>query len=331
MLTTLGWLLQNRRCRVLERASEGVKGRRYFENLGIGLGLRSPHYSHVAQSPTEVSWYEAISENYMGLSQSGAGRPIKVLEDIRKNHEIVLHGVSLSIGSVDQLNFDYLKKLKTLTERIEPSWVSDHFCWTGAHGENLHDLLPLPFTKEAVDHLVSRISKVQDFLGRRILLENVSSYISFKHSEMTEWEFVREVCERADCGLLLDVNNVYVNSINHGFDPRIYLKSLPPERIGQIHLAGHSREGEILIDTHDGPVCDEVWDLFRSSVSLFGAVSTMIEWDAKIPEFSRLSAEAKKAEKIILEQSEDRYEPRTRLARTPTLAQLDHYRPARCP
>lgn len=291
-----------------------MKNRKYFENLGIGLGLRSQHYSHIAQSSPAVDWYEAISENYMGLSQSGSGRQLKVLENIRKNHEIVLHGVSLSIGSVDELNFDYLRRLKMLTERIEPRWISDHFCWTGVRGENLHDLLPLPFTKEAIDHLVPRILKVQDFLGRRILLENASSYISFKHSEMTEWEFVREVCERADCGLLLDVNNVYVNSVNHGFDPCTYLKALPVERIGQIHLAGHSQEGEILVDTHDGPVCDEVWDLFRSAVGLYGPVSTMVEWDAKIPEFSQLHAEIKKAEKIIIEQSEVKHELCTQLA-----------------
>lgn len=276
-----------------------MKNRRYFENLGIGLGLRAQHYSHIAQSTPQVRWYEAISENYMGLSQLGAGRPIKVLEQIRKDHEIVLHGVSLSIGSVDELNLDYLQRLKALIKRVEPRWVSDHFCWTGVQGENLYDLLPLPFTKESVGHLVSRIKKVQDILGRRILLENASSYITFKHSEMTEWEFVREVCEQADCGLLLDVNNVFVNSVNHGFDPEVYLKSLPVERIGQIHLAGHSREGEILVDTHDGPVCDEVWNLFRLSVSLFGAVSTMVEWDAKIPEFPVLLAEIKKADDII--------------------------------
>lgn len=273
--------------------------RRFFENLGIGLGLRAQHYSHIAQSSPEVRWFEALSENYMGLSRSGEGRPIKILEQIRKDYEIVLHGVSLNIGSMDDVDVDYLRRLNALIARIEPRWVSDHFCWTGVQGENLHDLLPLPFTKESVDHLVPRIQKVQDILGRRILLENASSYITFNHSEMTEWEFVREVCERADCGLLLDVNNVFVNSVNHGFDPEAYLKSLPVERIGQIHLAGHSREGEILVDTHDGPVCDEVWNLFRLSVSLFGAVSTMVEWDAKIPEFPVLLAEVKKAEAII--------------------------------
>lgn len=243
--------------------------KRLFENLGIGLGLRAQHYSHIAQSSPAVRWYEALSENYMGLSQAGQGRPIKFLESIRKDHEIVLHGVSLSIGSVDELNLDYLRKLKALADRIEPRWISDHFCWTGVGGENTHDLLPLPFTGEALDHIVSRVRRVQDFFGQRILLENASSYISFKHSEMTEWDFVREVCERADCGLLLDVNNVYVNSVNHGFDPATYLKNLPSERIGQIHLAGHSRQGELLIDTHDAPVCQEVSDLFRLSVEDF--------------------------------------------------------------
>jgi len=285
-----------------------------FPNLGMGLGLRAPHYSHIAESHPHLGWFEAISENYMGLSESGSGRPLKFLENLRRDYEIVLHGVSLSVGSTDELNFSYLKKLKELTHLIQPNWVSDHLCWTGVMGENVHDLLPVPFTKETINHLASRIGKVQDFLGRRILLENVSSYITFKHSEMTEWDFLGEISKSADCGILLDVNNVYVNSVNHNFDPVAYLKALPRERIGQIHLAGHSRQGELLIDTHDAPVCNEVWDLFRVAVKLFGEVSTMVEWDSKIPDFPTLLAETEKASKIIGKETEEAYEHRSLFA-----------------
>lgn len=285
-----------------------------FPNLGMGLGLRAPHYSHIAQSKPKLDWFEAISENYMGLSQSGSGRPLKMLESIRKNYDVVLHGVSLSIGSTDELNFNYLKRLKTLVDTIQPKWVSDHLCWTGVSGENVHDLLPLPFTNEALNHLIERISRVQDFLGQRILLENVSSYISFRHSEMTEWDFLKEISTRADCGILLDINNVYVSSVNHNFNPIDYLNCLPQERVGQIHLAGHSRQGDVLIDTHDAPVCDEVWDLFQRAVKRFGAISTMVEWDADIPEFSRLQAEVDKAKKIIVQEIENQHEHRPNFA-----------------
>lgn len=285
-----------------------MKDKNLFPNLGIGLGLRSTHYSHIAQSKPKLSWFEAISENYMGLSQSSSGRPLKILESIRQDYDVVLHGVSLSIGSTDELNLPYLEKLKSLIETIQPQWVSDHLCWTGVAEENLHDLLPLPYTQEALKHLVERIQMTQDFLGRRILLENVSSYISFEHSEMTEWDFLTQIANQADCGILLDVNNVYVNSVNHGFDPRTYLKALPSERIGQIHLAGHSKQGEILVDTHDAPVCDEVWDLFRHAVQLYGSVSTMVEWDDKIPDFSHLKHEAEKAGQIITQEREVKHE-----------------------
>lgn len=286
-----------------------------FPNLGTGLGLRAPHYSHIAEKKPKLGWFEAISENYMGLSDSGHGRPLKILESIRQDYDVVLHGVSLSIGSTDELNMPYLKKLRELISRIEPRWISDHLCWTGVDKENIHDLLPLPFTQEAVSHLVERIKKVQDFLGQRILLENVSSYITFKHSEITEWEFLSEVSKKADCGILLDVNNVYVNSVNHQFDPVKYLKSLPLERVGQIHLAGHSRQGNILVDTHDAPVCDEVWDLYRIAIKTFGPISTMVEWDAQIPEFDRLKLEIDKAKKILSEEeSKEDYERKSILA-----------------
>lgn len=291
-----------------------MKHKNLFPNLGTGLGLRAPHYSHIAQTKPKLGWFEAISENYMGLSDSGHGRPLKILKSIRQDYNVVLHGVSLSIGSTDELNMHYLRKLKELVGIIEPRWISDHLCWTGVDNENVHDLLPLPFTQEALDHLVDRIKKVQDFLGQRILLENVSSYITFKHSEISEWDFLSEISKKADCGILLDVNNVYVNSVNHKFDPLIYLKSLPLERVGQIHLAGHSRQGEILVDTHDAPVCDEVWNLYRVAVKTFGQVSTMVEWDAQIPEFDRLKQEIDKAEKILSEEPKEDYEYKSILA-----------------
>lgn len=285
-----------------------MKTKNLFSNLGTGLGLRPTHYSHITQSKPRLGWFEAISENYMGLQGSGSGRPLKVLKSIRQDYEVVLHGVSLSIGSTDELNISYLKKLKNLANIIQPAWISDHLCWTGVAGENLHDLLPLPHTQEALRHLIDRIHKVQDFLGQRILLENVSSYISFRNSEMTEWDFLAEIAKQADCGILLDINNVYVNSVNHRFDPINYLVGLPAERIGQIHLAGHSRQDNLLIDTHDAPVCDDVWELFRFAIQHFGARSTMVEWDDKIPDFPRLENEVRKAEEIIVQETEVKHD-----------------------
>lgn len=274
------------------------KNPKLFPDLGIGLGLRVPHYSEIRSGRSKVHWFEALSENYM----EDGGRPIHILSEIRKEKPIALHGVSLSIASVDPLNTDYLKRLKNLVERVEPSIVSDHCCWTGFAGQNLHDLMPVPFTREAVDHIADRVLKVQDVLGRRIFLENVSSYISYKHSEMSEWEFLKELVTKADCGLLLDVNNVYVSSINHSFDPMDYIRAIPKERVGQIHLAGHSEREEggetFLIDTHDGPVCDAVWALFEKTVAHVGPVSTMVEWDAEIPSYDRLEEEVMKADAI---------------------------------
>ncbi len=272
----------------------------FFPNLGCGLGLRSAHHSDILAGRAQaIDWFEATTENYIGLEGSGAGRPLKVLEKVREDYPIVLHGVSLSIGSVDPIDFKYLARIKSLYERIQPAFVSDHLCWTGVEGENLHDLLPLPYTQEALAHLVSRIGRVQDFLGRRILLENVSSYIEFSHSEMTEWEFLSEVARQADCGILLDVNNIYVSSVNHGFDPLKYLHAIPRERVGQIHLAGHSNLGTHLVDTHDHPVPEPVWSLFEHAVRHVGQVSTMIERDDNIPELSELEAEVQRAFSLI--------------------------------
>jgi hypothetical protein len=255
--------------------------------LGYGLGLRPEYYDVIVETKPAVDWFEIISENYM----VDGGKPLHFLDRVRENYPIVMHGVSLSIGGSDPLDFAYLKRLKALIERIEPAWVSDHFCWTGLGGHNSHDLLPLPLTEEAVSHVVSRVQQVQEFLGRQILLENASTYVSFRGDEMNEWEFVREVCERADCLLLLDVNNVYVSARNHGFDTLQYLDGLPGERIQQCHLAGHSDYGDYVIDTHDHPVAGPVWDLYAEALKRFGPVTSMIERDDRFPPFAELMSE----------------------------------------
>ncbi|MBV8062221.1 MAG: DUF692 domain-containing protein [Nevskia sp.] len=262
--------------------------------LGFGLGLRPDHYEEIAAAPQRIDWFEAISENYM----VGGGKPLRWLERIRADYPVVLHGVSLSIGSSDPLDRAYLIELKALAERVQPAWISDHLCWTGIAGRNMHDLLPLPHTEEAVRHIAARVREVQDFLGRRILIENVSSYAVFKHSTLPEWEFLRAVAEEADCLLLLDVNNIYVNSQNHGFDPHDYLRAVPAPRVQQIHLAGHSRNGELLIDTHDHPVPEAVWELYGAALRRFGAVATMVERDDRIPPLAELVAELDRARAI---------------------------------
>jgi uncharacterized protein (UPF0276 family) len=264
----------------------------------VGLGLRASHYSEILAGTPQVDWFEATSENYMGIEGGWGAQPFRILEQVRKDFPIVLHGVSLSIGSTDPLDIAYLARLKTLADSIEPAFVSDHLCWTGVSGENLHDLLPLPYTEEVIEHLARRIQKVQDFLGRRMVFENVSSYLTFKHSEMTEWEFISEVCRRADCGILVDVNNVFVSSVNHEFDPLDFLTGIPKERVAQIHLAGHSQDGHILIDTHDQAVSEPVWDLYRKALERYGSVSSMVERDANIPAFAELEKEALRAKKM---------------------------------
>ena len=266
---------------------------------GVGIGLRSSHYEHVLAHRPAVPWFEVISENFMGLRGGLGGRPVEILDRVRRDYPVILHGVSLSIGSVDPLNEAYLRNLKELADHVEPEHVSDHLCWTGVSGENLHDLLPLPYTEEAVTHVVSRVSRVQEFLGRRFLLENVSSYLGYKHSAMTEWEFLAEISKRSGCGILLDVNNVYVSAINHGYDPRAYLNGIPRRSVFQMHLAGYTEAGDgLLIDTHDHPVSSPVWDLYRAAVARFGDVPTLIEWDDRIPSFETLQDEAAKAEII---------------------------------
>jgi len=268
----------------------------FFPDHGLGVGLRPPHFSLFKdQPPRALGWVEALTENYLSWDQLPRPNSRRRLLEIRKNIAVALHGVSLSVGSADGVSGDYLKSLKELADQVEPLWISDHLCWTSNAGENFHDLLPLPYTCETIDTVVANVSRVQDFLGRRILLENLSSYVEFSCSEMTEWEFLSEIARRADCGILLDVNNVYVNSVNHAFDPLEYLRAIPRERIGQIHLAGHSVKEGYLIDTHDAPVCAEVWELFQWTTRHLGMASTMIEWDAKIPEFSVIEAEIEKA------------------------------------
>lgn len=264
--------------------------------LGHGVGLRTKHYREFLEGTPQVDWVEAISENFMGLG----GRPLAVLEKVRRDRPVVLHGVSLAIGSLAPLDQAYLQQLKTLVSRIQPALVSDHLCWGRAHqGRYVHDLLPVPFTEEALRHVVARVKQVQETLDRQILLENASSYVAFKESEFTEWEFLAEVARRADCGILLDVNNIYVSARNHGFDPRQYLEGIPVDRVQQFHLAGHEDRGTIVIDTHEGQVVDAVWNLYRHAVQRFGAVPSLIEWDEGVPELPVLLAESEKAREIM--------------------------------
>jgi hypothetical protein len=256
--------------------------------LGHGVGLRPTHYPDVLEGPARADWYEVISENFM----IRGGRPLAVLEQVRRDAPVVLHGVSLSLGATDPLNETYLEELRALADRFAPAWVSDHLCWGSFRGRYAHDLLPLPYTEEALGHVVGRVRQVQDRLGRRILIENVSSYVHYTHSTMPEWEFLAAVAEAADCGILLDVNNIYVSAVNHGFSPVEYLEAVPVDRVGQFHLAGHTNCGTHLLDTHDDHVTPAVWDLYREAVRRFGRISTLVEWDDHIPSFAELLAES---------------------------------------
>ncbi|HTU27491.1 MAG TPA: DUF692 domain-containing protein [Pirellulales bacterium] len=264
-------------------------------NLGLGVGLRSVHYPHILQEQPAVDWFEIIFENYM----DSGGRPRYVLDQIAERYPIVMHGVSLSIGSTDPLNFDYLHKLKRLAAGVRARWVSDHLCWTGVLGKNTHDLLPVPLNEQTLAHVVERIRIVQDVLERPLVLENPSSYVTFAASTMSEWEFLGRMAHETDCGLLLDVNNVFVSSVNHDFDPVEYIRSVPHHRVVQCHLAGHTDCGTHRIDTHDGAVIDAVWNLYRLAHQLTGGVSTLLEWDAKIPAFAEVHAEVLKAKNFM--------------------------------
>lgn len=267
--------------------------------LGVGVGLRPVHYrdilDHAAAGTLEIDWFEVLSENYM----VPGGKPLRMLDAVVAERPVVLHGVSLNIGGVDPLGEAYLTELARLAERTRARWVSDHLCFTGYGGHPLHDLIPLPYCEESVAHVADRVRRVQDRLERRIALENVSSYLSFTQDAMPEWEFLARVAERADCGVLLDVNNVYVSAHNHGFDAHAYIDAIPPERVFQIHLAGHSESPPLLIDTHDHAVCDGVWALYAHTIRRIGPVSTSIEWDDHIPPFGDLVREASRARAIL--------------------------------
>ena len=271
--------------------------------LGFGLGLRTEHYNAILETKPKIDWFEALSENYM----IPGGKPLDYLDKIRADYPVVMHGVSLSIGSTTAFDADYLRDLRKLADRIQPAWISDHLCWTGVHGQNMHDLLPLPYTEETAKHVAERVGIVQDYLGRQILLENVSSYASYIDSTMTEWEFINLIAEQADCLLLLDVNNIYVSSYNHQFDAKAFIDGVPKNRIQQIHLAGHNNHGDYIIDTHDAPVIDPVWDLYEYAIARLGQVSTMIERDDHIPELEVLVEELDKARAISTSIAEKAY------------------------
>lgn len=265
--------------------------------LGFGLGLRAQHYQDILDTEPKVDWFEVISENYM----IPGGQPLAILDQIVERYPCVMHGVSLSIASTAPFDEDYLDGLNTLAKRVNPKWISDHLCWTGVHGVNLHDLLPIPYTREALDHVVSRVHYVQERLGRRLCLENVSTYVQFEKSEMSEWEFISELSQRTGCWLLFDVNNVFVSAYNHGYDARAFLNGIPADRVIQFHLAGHSDMGNYIVDTHDHPVREEVWDLYKDALKRFGPVSTMIERDDDIPPLADMLVELEHARDLAAE------------------------------
>lgn len=264
------------------------------EFLGFGLGLRTKHFSNIINEKPAVDWFEIISENYM----VAGGKPRYYLDRIRQDYPIVMHGVSMSIGSIDPVNMDYLRGLKKLSEEVQPKWMSDHLCFATVGGLNSHDLLPLPYTQETLDHLTQRIHQVQDVLGREMVFENVSSYLTYEHDQMQEWEFLANLAKQCGCKFLLDINNIYVSSRNHGFDPMDYLNAIKPEWVQQIHLAGHSDMGTHIVDTHDHPVPDPVWALYEEYAKISGPKSTMIERDDNIPSMEELLEELQQARTI---------------------------------
>lgn len=272
-----------------------------YKNLGFGLGLRFDHMDQILNKETKAEWFEALSENYMGIPGLGQGDPLLKLEKVRQDFPVVLHGVSMSIGGTDDFNLDYLNQLKHLIHVIEPEWFSDHLCWTGVNGKTTHDLLPLPFTAESLIHVAERIQFIQDYINHPFILENVSSYMEYSSSIMDEAEFLNELVIKTGCGLLVDINNIYVSSINHNFDPWDYIQKLPWQSVAQIHLAGHTVTDDLIIDTHDDYVCDEVWSLYSRTMSEFGFRSSMIEWDDNIPELSILESELEKAKAVLKE------------------------------
>jgi hypothetical protein len=267
-------------------------------DLGFGIGLRTTHFAHITQNWPKIDWFEILSENYMDTG----GRPLHVAEQVAERYPVVLHGVSMSVGSTDPINRLYLKKLKALAARLKAHWVSDHLCWTGVHGMNTHDLLPMPYTDESLKHTVKRVRRISEILERPLVLENPSTYLEFHSSTWTEWDFLATLAEEAGCALLLDVNNVYVSSYNHGFDPYEYIARVPADRVVQYHLAGHTNKGTHILDTHSDHVIDKVWELYRFARQRTGGVATLIEWDEAIPSFDVVHAEALKARKFVARQ-----------------------------
>jgi uncharacterized protein (UPF0276 family) len=272
-----------------------VANRFGLPDLGVGLGLRTAHYSHVIEERPAVDWFEILSENYMQT----AGRPLYFLDAVAERYPVVMHGVSLSIGSTDPLDREYLSDLRALRDRTRARWVSDHLCWTGVAGTNTHDLLPLPYTEETLRHVAGRVKEVQDFLGAPLALENPSTYVEYAGETMREWDFLARLAEEADCAILLDVNNVFVSAYNHGFDPQTYLDAVPFDRVVQLHVAGHTHHGTHIIDSHIGPVIDEVWRLLSAAYARTGGASVLLEWDAEIPSFEETHAEALRARQFI--------------------------------
>ncbi len=272
------------------------RAKHHISDLGVGIGARAKHYSELldGDADSRLDWLEVISENFM----VAGGKPHVNLERLTAKYRVIPHGVSMGIGSVGDLDMNYLARLKTVVQKINPPWFSDHLCWTGFGGVEIHDLLPLPHTKETVAHVSERIRKVQDFLEVPFAIENVSSYLSYKESEMPEWDFVAEIAEKADCGILFDCNNIYVSGKNHDFDPNDYVDAMPTGRVVQMHLAGHTDKGTYLLDTHSDHVADPVWDLYRRATARFGAVATLIEWDEDIPTLDVVAAEAMKARAV---------------------------------
>ena len=274
-------------------------------NPGLGLGLRSKHFNHILEHNPAVDWFEVISENFM----DSGGRPRHVLRQLAERYPVVMHGVSLSIGSTDPLNREYLEKLKALAAEVKPLWISDHLCWTGVNSLNTHDLLPVLLNEESLKHICSRINIIQDFLERPIVFENPSTYLTFKQSTIPEWEFLRYMTEETGCGLLLDVNNVYVSGFNNDFDPVYYIEQLPHESIVQMHIAGHQHCGTHIIDTHDRNVVNDVWKLFNLAWQLTGGVATLLEWDSNIPDFETYHAELLKSKQYMSSLSADNTGP----------------------
>jgi uncharacterized protein len=282
-----------------------------YPDLGFGIGLRSVHFEHILKNNPVIDWFEVLSENYLDTG----GRPLHVLDQVAERYPVVLHGVSLSVGSTDPIDFEYLKKLKALGKRVNARWVSDHLCWTGVTGLNTHDLLPMPYTDQALRHTIERVRNIQDFLERPIALENASTYLEFSASKWPESEFIAALAEEADCGILLDVNNVYVSSFNHGFDPKKYIDNIPKDRVVQMHLAGHTNKGTHILDTHSDYVINTVWELYRYAHRRLGGVATLLEWDANIPGFDVVHGEALKARQF--REQEDKKTPAPELEEVP--------------